>query len=235
MALQTSGPISLNDIHVEAGGSSGTNCTINDADIRGLISKASGATMSFNEWYGASAGPVPNATMTVTVGNDATQTYPFRGVAETNTLGNYSTGGTYPAFGSGSSGWNTTGGVIPGVRIKGITLWNFPAQGNPEFRFSFDTSQTDPTTSSTYANLTMRVSSGSVVSGPTQLPIGSSARSSYPATYPTKIGPSIEPNTSNASKKVGLRSCYETSQGHQYIPLTFPSSNGTVWTVDFFW
>jgi len=55
MALQTSGAISLNDIHVEAGGSSGTNCTINDSDIRGLISKASGATMSFNEWYGASA------------------------------------------------------------------------------------------------------------------------------------------------------------------------------------
>jgi hypothetical protein len=55
MALQTSGAISLNDIHVEAGGSSGTNCTINDSDIRGLISKGSGATMSFNEWYGASA------------------------------------------------------------------------------------------------------------------------------------------------------------------------------------
>ncbi len=56
MALQTSGAISLNDIHVEAGGSSGTTATINDSDIRGLISKASGATMSFNEWYGASAG-----------------------------------------------------------------------------------------------------------------------------------------------------------------------------------
>lgn len=54
MALQTSGTISLNDIHIEAGGSSGTNASINDVDIRGLISKASGATMSFNEWYGAS-------------------------------------------------------------------------------------------------------------------------------------------------------------------------------------
>lgn len=55
MTLQSSGAISLNDIHIEAGGSSGTLCTINDSDIRGLISKASGATMSFNEWYGASA------------------------------------------------------------------------------------------------------------------------------------------------------------------------------------
>jgi len=55
MPLQTSGAISLNDIHVEAGGTSGTTATINDSDIRALISKGSGATMSFNEWYGASA------------------------------------------------------------------------------------------------------------------------------------------------------------------------------------
>ena len=55
MALQTSGAISLNDIHVEAGGGSGTTASINDADIRALIGKASGATMSFSEWYGASA------------------------------------------------------------------------------------------------------------------------------------------------------------------------------------
>tara|TARA_B100000902_G_scaffold27337_1_gene32918 strand:- start:5341 stop:6306 length:966 start_codon:yes stop_codon:yes gene_type:complete len=55
MALQSSGSISLNQIHVEAGGSSGSGATINDADIRGLINKASEAQMSFNEWYGASA------------------------------------------------------------------------------------------------------------------------------------------------------------------------------------
>ena len=41
MVLQSSGAISLNDMHVEAGGASGTQCTINDADIRGLISKGS--------------------------------------------------------------------------------------------------------------------------------------------------------------------------------------------------
>ena len=54
MPLQTSGAISLNDIHVEAGGTSGTQASINDSDIRALIGKASGATMSFSEWYGAS-------------------------------------------------------------------------------------------------------------------------------------------------------------------------------------
>lgn len=56
MTLPSSGAISLNQMHVEAGGSSGAIASINDADIRGLISKNSGAQMSFNEWYGASAG-----------------------------------------------------------------------------------------------------------------------------------------------------------------------------------
>jgi hypothetical protein len=56
MALQASGTISLDDIHVEAGGSTTTEATINDSDIIGLISKTAGAAMSFSEWYGASAG-----------------------------------------------------------------------------------------------------------------------------------------------------------------------------------
>ena len=55
MALQTSGAISLNDLHVEAGGSSGTTCTLNDADIRDIIGKASGATNSISEYYGQSS------------------------------------------------------------------------------------------------------------------------------------------------------------------------------------
>jgi len=55
MALPSSGAISLNQMHVEVGGSSGSTASLNDSDIRGLISKSSGATMAFNEWYGASA------------------------------------------------------------------------------------------------------------------------------------------------------------------------------------
>ena len=55
MALQSSGAISLNEIHIEAGGTTGTLASINDSDIRGLISKTAGTSMAFNEWYGASA------------------------------------------------------------------------------------------------------------------------------------------------------------------------------------
>ena len=65
MALQTSGAISLNEIHVEAGGSSGTLVGINDSDVRGLTGASSGASSSFNSFYGTSSA----WTRTLTVGH----------------------------------------------------------------------------------------------------------------------------------------------------------------------
>lgn len=53
--LPDSGQISLDQIHVEAGGVSQSSCGINDSDIRGLINKGSATQMGFNEWHGASA------------------------------------------------------------------------------------------------------------------------------------------------------------------------------------
>tara|TARA_B100000965_G_scaffold49041_4_gene36042 strand:+ start:7101 stop:7910 length:810 start_codon:yes stop_codon:yes gene_type:complete len=70
--LTSSGAISLNEMHVEAGGSSATQASINDADIRGLIGKNSAAQMAFNEWYGASA--VDGAAFT---GNTVTWTHAY--------------------------------------------------------------------------------------------------------------------------------------------------------------
>lgn len=55
MPLPSSGAISLNQIHVEAGGSSNTLCSINDSDIRDMIGKSSNAQNAFNEYYGVSA------------------------------------------------------------------------------------------------------------------------------------------------------------------------------------
>ena len=54
MALQSSGQISLDDIHQELGATSGTQVALNDSDVRGLINKTSGSQMSMSEWYGAS-------------------------------------------------------------------------------------------------------------------------------------------------------------------------------------
>jgi hypothetical protein len=54
MALQSSGQISLNDLHVEVGGTSGTECSMNDSDIRGLIGLSSANQAAMNAFYGAS-------------------------------------------------------------------------------------------------------------------------------------------------------------------------------------
>ena len=57
MPLPTEGEISLDEIHVEAGGTTSTEGSINDTDIRDLITKSAGVEMAFSEWYGASASP----------------------------------------------------------------------------------------------------------------------------------------------------------------------------------
>ncbi len=62
MALPTSGALTLDAIHVEAGGSTGTTCSLNDTDIRGLtaaagktINSTQGTTIDFDDFYGAAA------------------------------------------------------------------------------------------------------------------------------------------------------------------------------------
>ena len=72
MALQTSGAISLNDIHIELGGTSGTTVSLNDTDVRGLVSISSGA-IDLADFYGASAQAFSTTTIGITEGDD---TYP---------------------------------------------------------------------------------------------------------------------------------------------------------------
>lgn len=70
MALQSSGQITLDDIHVEAGGATGTLATIDDTDIRALISATSGSEMEFADWYGASSS-IATRTITAAFGQDS--------------------------------------------------------------------------------------------------------------------------------------------------------------------
>ena len=56
MTLPSAGVLlSLNQIHVEAGGTSGTTVSLNESDIRGLISKDVNTSNSISEYYGASS------------------------------------------------------------------------------------------------------------------------------------------------------------------------------------
>ena len=88
MALPSSGQLTLNQIHIEAGGSSGTQVTLNDTDVRGLISKGSGAQNAISEYYGASSAPAHTDDFTTQVGT-STNTYYYMQTAST-----YSPSGT---------------------------------------------------------------------------------------------------------------------------------------------
>ena len=129
MALQSSGQISLNDLHVEAGGSSGTECTFNDSDIRGLIGKSTAAQMALNEWYGASAATAPvwsTSNKTFDLGTpDVVETYSGNftlsqgGAVAIIAIGGGG-GGCKLALGGLSGKYKGSGGGGGGVTIKGI-------------------------------------------------------------------------------------------------------------------
>ena len=77
MALPTSGALSLDAIHVEAGGTTNTTASLNDTDIRGLtpasgktINSTQGTTIDFDDFYGAtSVSALHTSTMTVGTAN----------------------------------------------------------------------------------------------------------------------------------------------------------------------
>ena len=91
MALPT-GQIRMNEIHVEAGGSSGTQCSMNDGDIRGIINKSASTQSRMGEWHGASANVF-----------DASQDLPNFGGWDNSSY--YGTAGGQ-GFGMSSSNWN---------------------------------------------------------------------------------------------------------------------------------
>lgn len=76
MPLQNSGQISLNDLHVEAGGTSGTEASMNDSDIRGLLNASANSQMTFSGFYGASS---QLWSVNVTTGGWAFKSTSFRG------------------------------------------------------------------------------------------------------------------------------------------------------------
>tara|TARA_R100001510_G_scaffold41660_1_gene38042 strand:+ start:2340 stop:3170 length:831 start_codon:yes stop_codon:yes gene_type:complete len=88
MTLPASGnTLSLNQIHVEVGGTSGTTVSLNEADVRGLISKGLNASNSISDYFGASSIPPFTADNDTTVGTSANNTayfytpYPNSGTA----------------------------------------------------------------------------------------------------------------------------------------------------------
>ena len=127
MALPTEGTLGLNAIHIEAGGSSGSFCSLNDTDIRALtpaagktISTVSGSSIDINNFYGAqSEYPIniptsaSNRIITKSAGSN------LSGYGGPDFYG-YSAGGT------GGTLSNPNGGLNFGTNIS---FYNFPANG----------------------------------------------------------------------------------------------------------
>ena len=142
MALPTSGALSLNAIHVEAGGSSGTTCSLNDSDIRGLTAAAGktinstlGTAVDFGDFYGASS--VSSFTMGMVVGSQITTSTPQYGTPSTtakrgfdsNVITGYGSvsGGAATSSGLGTKAINgfLFGAEIHGCDVRGITPQTF--------------------------------------------------------------------------------------------------------------
>jgi hypothetical protein len=75
MAITSSGAIDLNQIHVEAGGTSGTTCSMNDTDIRDIGDFSANTARGLNAWYGYKAKWIITMTTGQTTVNTAGSDY----------------------------------------------------------------------------------------------------------------------------------------------------------------
>ena len=188
MALQTSGAISFNDIHIEAGGTSGTTCALTDTDIRALIGKGLPPSTSYSvsEWYGASAG----YSATITIGTYTSPSSQY--VASTFSTGYHNTAYGNPANSYGSITTDDASFFQAGAKIADIV-------NNQTFRhlsFMIDDNADVPN------------------SGWTTLQIGSQSFSRTAATYST----GTQSTSIGASNSQGRRTLwvwnYPVTQSH---------------------
>ena len=122
MPLPGSGPISLDDMHVEVGDPAGTLCSIDDANIRLLTGDPQGSIQSFSDFYGTSNSEL----ITVTEG-------------QWNNFGNIYTGYSEDFNGGFGSRSPTT---FEGFNIT--QLWTLELSGGGErFRVGLDQTESD--------------------------------------------------------------------------------------------
>jgi len=142
MAIKTSGALSLNEIHAEVGGASGTTVSLNDTDLRGLtpasgysINSTSGTQISIGDFYGASNAPslVGYTTTTMSTIFDPT---------------------------TGARLWDTTAGPQPGA-ISGIQNGDLCLLSVLYGQSTVNSIANVPSSSNTYNNLYSRGSAAS--------------------------------------------------------------------------
>ena len=142
MALQTSGAISINDLHVEVGGTSGTTASLNDTDIRALIGVGSGANNSIGSYYGASSNIYQGTNLSILYGF---QTLTTSSGKTTTTVGFQHQllplGTSISSIGSGNyvHGGGQTGSTVSPLNFMGSTGGaDYNAITRPVFQTSYD-------------------------------------------------------------------------------------------------
>jgi len=153
MALATSGALTLDQIHVEAGGTTGTTCSLNDSDIRGLTAAAGktinstlGTTIDFDDFYGAS-GALTSAIITTGYYHYSyiTLNYRYRGYTTVGVVGN---------FGSISPANPVFTGIANGNNIVGCYVYSTGV--DRKLSVFFDTTNTvSNTNSSAFTSMTI--------------------------------------------------------------------------------
>lgn len=138
MATPSSGTISLDQMNVEAGGSSGSTVSINDSQIRFLDSKSANATSSFNDFYGIEAGGgIMSVGGTVTT---TSSTVNYNTIFTTTANRGFLGTGTTSDYGSITN--NTISNFLGGYEIKVFRNFSRTVTGSspqgPELQLSVD-------------------------------------------------------------------------------------------------
>jgi hypothetical protein len=163
MALQASGLITLDDLHVEAGGTSGTLCSLNDEDIRDIIGVSSGGSQNIQQYYGQSSfdytdssgavsGAVPDGGPYYTLVTAATTstvlaagTYNFVMVGRGGDgMGSAASIALWQIVLDGSEGWSFTHGSGTGSTV--FTDWQIVGDSNTLIRVRHGTDASASTT-----------------------------------------------------------------------------------------
>tara|TARA_B100000035_G_scaffold314774_1_gene332192 strand:- start:16 stop:1050 length:1035 start_codon:yes stop_codon:yes gene_type:complete len=124
VALQSTGAISLNDVHVELGGTTGTLVSLNDSDLRTLAGVSSGA-ISLQNFYGTSSVPP----FDYTAANGAVDTNgPYYTLVSLASTGTVLASGTYNfvMVGRGGKGAGSASSIaFWTIQLNGTESWSF--------------------------------------------------------------------------------------------------------------
>ncbi|RPG49471.1 MAG: hypothetical protein CBC64_005630 [Gammaproteobacteria bacterium TMED104] len=140
MATPSSGAISLNEMHVEVGGSSGSTVSIDDSDIRALTGKSSGATASWNDYYDKAK----DWSISMTVG----ATNVFSAAGDYNAESNIRYKGYNTTFRPSGTNYGSMNDYADSDFLGGQTIETFNVSGNSTVTSAQDTTMLFATDSS---------------------------------------------------------------------------------------